>query len=305
MKVGFIYDEIFLAHETPQWHPENKERLNAIIAKVRGAGLWEKLDHIPPQMAETSHIEAVHHPDYVKRVMDASPGYFDPDTFFSAGTLKASLYAAGSIIEGINACHAGSIDSAFCAVRPPGHHAEADRAMGFCFFNNVAVGARYAQGLGYEKVFITDFDVHHGNATEHMFYDDDTVFYFSTHQYPHYPGTGSEKDTGRGKGKGFNYNIPMGHGSGDKQYMEAYNDILHDIVNKFDPDIFLVSAGYDLHANDPLAGIKVSDEGIRSIVKGILTSKNDIPYIFTLEGGYDLNALGDSVVITLEEMLSA
>lgn len=302
-KVGFLYDDAFLTHETPQWHPETKERLSAVLAKVRASGLWDTLEHIAPVQADISDIEAVHSPDYVKNIQNARPGYLDPDTFFSAGTLEASLFAAGAINEAIKSCHDRKIDRAFCAVRPPGHHAEANRAMGFCIFNNVAVGARYGQKLGYEKVFIADFDVHHGNGTEHMFFDDDTVFYFSTHQYPHYPGTGSERETGTGKGEGFTCNIPMSQGSGDKKYMEAYHDILHGLIDKFDPDIFLVSAGYDMHVKDPLAGISVSDEGIRSIVKGILTSKKDIPYIFTLEGGYDLQALGDSVVITLEEMM--
>lgn len=301
--VGFLYDDVFLSHKAPQWHPETQERLNALVAKVRASGLWDKLEHIPPQKAELSDVEAVHTPDYVAMLQNARPGNLDPDTYFSANSYKAALFAAGAVNEAVKSCYEGKVDSAFCAVRPPGHHAEAGRAMGFCLFNNVAVGARYAQKLGYRKVFIADIDVHHGNGTEHMFYDDDTVFYFSTHQYPHYPGTGSERETGKGKGEGFTYNIPMSQGSGDKQYMEAYNDILHGLIDKFDPDIFLVSAGYDLHANDPLAGISVSDEGIRSIVKGILTSKKDIPYVFTLEGGYDLQALGDSVVITLETMM--
>lgn len=302
-KVGFFYDDIFLLHDTPQWHPEARERLNAIITKVRESGLWNSLEHIAPIRADIADIEAVHDNDYIKGIMNARPGYLDPDTFFSAGTLEASLFAAGAMIEAIKSCHTGTVDRAFCAVRPPGHHAEASRAMGFCIFNNVAVGARYAQKLGYRKVFIADFDVHHGNGTEHIFYDDDTVYYFSTHQYPHYPGTGSERETGKGKGKGFTYNIPMAHGSGDKDFIFAYHDILHPLIDKFDPDIFLVSAGYDIHAGDPLAGIKVSDEGVRSIVKGILTSKRNIPYVFTLEGGYDLRALGDSVVITLQEMM--
>jgi acetoin utilization deacetylase AcuC-like enzyme len=302
-KVGFLYDDVFLSHEAPQWHPETQERLKALIVRVKSSGLWDKLEHISPQKAELSDIEAVHTPDYITMLQNARPGNLDPDTYISANSFEAALFAAGAINEAIKTCYEGKVSRAFCAVRPPGHHAEANRAMGFCLFNNVAVGARYAQKKGYKKVFIADFDVHHGNGTEHMFYDDDTVFYFSTHQYPHYPGTGSEQETGKGKGEGYTYNIPMAQGSGDKQYMEAYNDILHGLINNFDPDIFLVSAGYDLHANDPLAGIRVSDEGIRSIISGILTSKKDIPYVFTLEGGYDLQALGNSVVITLEEML--
>jgi acetoin utilization deacetylase AcuC-like enzyme len=176
--------------------------------------------------------------------------------------------------------------------------------MGFCIFNTVAVAARYAQDTGYKNIFIIDFDVHHGNGTQHIFEEDDTVFYFSTHQYPHYPGTGSDAERGRGKGQDFTYNIPMYHGSGDREYISAYQDILPGLVKNFDPDLIIVSAGYDLHSKDPLAGIRVTNEGIRCIVKGILGSKEGIPYIFCLEGGYNLESLSESVVITLEELLT-
>jgi acetoin utilization deacetylase AcuC-like enzyme len=215
---------------------------------------------------------------------------------------RAALYAAGEILEAIDGCKSGNLERAFCAVRPPGHHAEANRAMGFCIFNNVAVGARYAQKSGYAKVFIVDFDVHHGNGTQHIFEEDPTVFYFSTHQYPPVQ-TGNDSERGTGKGAGFSYNIPMHYGAGDKDYFAAYQDILPGLVNKFDPDIILVSAGYDLHARDPLAGLRVTNEGIRNIVRGILTSKKNIPHIFCLEGGYNLTSLSESVLISLEELL--
>lgn len=316
-KVGLIYDDIFLAHETPEWHPETKERLVAIIDALKSSDVWDKLTHIKPIKAGLKDIEAVHTHEHVERIRQMRPGYTDPDTYISEKTFEASLYAAGAVIEAINRCKKGEIERAFCAVRPPGHHAEADRAMGFCIFNNIAVGARYAQRIGYKKIFIVDFDVHHGNGTQHMFEDDDTVFYFSTHQYPHYPGTGDETETGRGKGKGFTYNMPMPHGAGDKEYFSAYNEILPSLVKKFAPDMLLVSAGYDIRAEDPLSGIRVSDEGIRSIVSGILSSvqrsaknseirnpKSGIPVIFALEGGYNLKALGESVLITVKELLA-
>ncbi|MBF0521204.1 MAG: histone deacetylase, partial [Nitrospirae bacterium] len=176
--------------------------------------------------------------------------------------------------------------------------------MGFCIFNNVAIGARFAQKQGYKKVFIVDFDVHHGNGTQHSFYNDDTVFYFSSHQYPHYPGTGAASETGSGKGKGFTYNVPLSYGAGDREMKEVYNITLHKLVESFSPDIILVSSGFDIHKKDPLAGFGVTDDGIRDIVRGILSAKKDIPVIFTLEGGYSLEALASSVTITMQELLS-
>jgi len=175
-------------------------------------------------------------------------------------------------------------------------------AMGFCIFNNVAIGARYAQKIGYEKVFIVDFDVHHGNGSQHVFDDDDTIYFFSTHQYPHYPGTGRDSEKGKGRGEGFTYNIPMHSRAGDREYIEAYGTVLPPLVKKFSPDIMLVSAGYDVLAEDPLSGIQVSHEGIREIVKNILHSSG-VPVVFTLEGGYHLRALSKAVRITIEEML--
>ena len=308
-KVGFIYDDIFLEHETPEWHPESKERLVSIINILKNSAVWDKLIHIKPAKAEYKNIEAVHTHDYVEKIKKMKPGYADPDTYISEKSLEAALYAAGAVIEAVNKCKDGKIERAFCAVRPPGHHAEANRAMGFCVFNNIAVGARYAQKVGYRKIFIIDFDVHHGNGTQHTFEEDDSVFYFSTHQYPHYPGTGDESEKGKKKGDGFTYNIPMSSGSGDSQYSAAYNEMLPSLVKKFAPDMIMVSAGYDIHARDPLAGINVSDEGIKSIVKGIVSCSelripnSGPPLIFALEGGYNLAALGNSVLLTVIEML--
>ncbi len=302
--VGFIYHDMFLRHEMPPGHPESKDRLVFITEALKKSGMWEQITHITPEKADRADIVAVHSASYFDKILSFT-GYFDADTFVSDDSVEAALYAAGAVKVAIDGCAKKELDRAFCAVRPPGHHAESDRAMGFCIFNNIAVGARHAQKAGYEKVFIIDFDVHHGNGTQHIFEEDDTVLYFSTHEYPHYPGTGSNAERGIGKGKGFTYNIPMYHGSGDKEYLSAYQDTLPGLITNFDPDIVLVSAGYDLHSNDPLAGIRVTNEGIRAVVRGILTAKKDIPYIFALEGGYDLTALSESVVITIEELLSA
>ena len=301
-KVGYIYDDIFLLHETPSGHPESAERLVAINNALRQSDFRDRPVYIKPRKAALKDILAVHTSLYVDEVIKFT-GYCDPDTYISKNSVEAALYAAGAVIEAVEACSTGRIERAFCAVRPPGHHAEADRAMGFCIFNNIAVGARYAKKSGFRKVFIIDFDVHHGNGTQHIFDEDDTVFYFSTHQYPHYPGTGSASEKGKGSGYDFTYNVPMLHGAGDKDFFAAYQDILPGLVKRFDPDIVLVSAGYDLHVNDPLAGLRVTNEGIRNIVRGILSSKQNIPYIFSLEGGYNLASLSGSVLITLEELL--
>ncbi len=299
-KVGFIYDDVFLRHETPRWHPECRERLLSIMDTLRASPQWKSLLQIAPRKATFEQIEMVHSHAYVERIRKTGEGYLDPDTYLSRGSLEAALFASGAVMEAVDRCRSGEIERAFCALRPPGHHAEADRAMGFCIFNNVAVGARYAQKVGYKKVFIVDFDVHHGNGTQHAFEEDDTVFYFSTHQYPHYPGTGSDSEEGKGRGRGFTRNITMTSGSGDREYITAYGEFLPPLIKEFGPDIVLVSAGYDIHKDDPLAGIRVSDEGIRIIVRSILSFA--APAVFALEGGYDLDALAASVAITLEEM---
>ncbi|MGO9611651.1 MAG: histone deacetylase [Dissulfurispiraceae bacterium] len=301
-KVGFVYDDIFLKHEPPRIHPEAKERLQHIVSDLKRSGLWEELHHIRPRKAGLADISLVHTVAYIEKVQHLSSGYLDPDTYVSKDSFEVALYAVGAVLEAIDHCQREDILRAFCAVRPPGHHAEADRGMGFCIFNNIAVGARYAQKIGYQKVFIIDFDVHHGNGTQHIFEQDDSVFYFSTHQYPHYPGTGNEHERGRGKGEGFTYNVAMSAGSGDKEYLYVYQDILPGLLKRFRPDIVLVSAGYDIHARDPLSSIRISSEGISGIVRSIISDATR-PVIFALEGGYDLEALGASVRITIEEML--
>jgi len=301
--VGFIYDDIFLDHVTPHWHPETKQRLSYILNTLKNSGLWDKLIHIFPRMGDYEDIALVHTRDYIDSIKSFGSGYLDPDTFISENSLRAALYAVGAVVEAAHRCRIGEIQRAFCAVRPPGHHAEPDRAMGFCIFNNVAVGAKYAQKIGYEKIFIIDFDVHHGNGTQHIFEEYDTIFYFSTHQYPHYPGTGEESERGKGRGEGYTHNVPMRAGSGDKEYLHVYHNVLPGLVKRFEPDIVFVSAGYDIHAEDPLSSIRVSSEGIRAMVHNILSCCSGKPIVFVLEGGYNLTALSESVRITIEEML--
>jgi acetoin utilization deacetylase AcuC-like enzyme len=300
--VGFLYDDSFLRHEPPAWHPDSPDRLINIVATLKAARLWERMAHLQPRRATEDEVARVHTRGHIERLRTTGAGSLDPDTFLSEGSYEAALHAAGAVMESVEQCRNNGLHRIFCAVRPPGHHAEADRAMGFCLFNNVAVGARHAQTIGYDRIFIIDFDAHHGNGTQHIFEEDDRVFYFSTHQYPYYPDTGKDLERGKGKGEGYTYNVPILAGSGNKDYLMVYQDILPGVMQRFGPDIILVSAGYDIHANDHHANIRVTHEGIHGIVRSILTC-SDVPTVFVLEGGYDHASLCDSVKITIEEML--
>ena len=300
--VGFAYYNAFLKHEPPMWHPDSPERLIHIIVKLKAAGLWDRMTLLEERRATEKELGLVHIREHVRRLAAMGAGAVDEDTYLSADSYDAALCAAGAVLEAVDQCRNNGMRRIFCAVRPPGHHAEADRAMGFCLFNNVAVGARYARTRGFERVCVIDFDAHHGNGTQHIFEEDDSVLYFSTHQHPYYPDTGKDHERGRGRGEGYTYNVPILAGCGDKEYLAVYQDILPGVVSRFGPDLILVSAGYDIHRDDPHANIRVTDEGIRSIVRSILDSSG-VPAIFVLEGGYDIASLSRSVAITIEEML--
>lgn len=302
-KVAFIYDDIFLKHDTPQGHPECKERLLTIIDQLKKEGLWDRLLHIKPRKATIDELLLVHEPHYIEKIKNSPPGYLDPDTYLCEHTYEVALYAVGAVLDAIDGVHRKEFDRAFCAVRPPGHHAEIDTAMGFCIFNNVSVGAAYAKKLGYKKIFIIDFDVHHGNGTQHIFEDDCSVFYFSSHQFPFYPGTGRELEIGRGAGEGCTYNIQLRAGSGTREYLTVFQDILPQKIRENKPELILVSAGYDMHQDDPMSYINVTTEGVRSIVRSILNSSY-APKVFVLEGGYNLDSLAECVKVTLEELLA-
>jgi acetoin utilization deacetylase AcuC-like enzyme len=213
------------------------------------------------------------------------------------------LTAAGAGVVAVDGIAQKRFTRAFCAVRPPGHHATISRAMGFCLFNNVAVAARYAQSKGFAKIAIVDFDVHHGNGTQDIFYADPSVLYLSTHQSPAYPGTGSASERGVGRGLGTTFNFPFPPGSGDDDLVPVYEEKLPEILEGFAPDLLLVSAGYDLHEADPLAQLQVPTEGVRRIVRAILRAY-EAPALFMLEGGYDVEALGACVAVTLETLLT-
>ncbi|WP_295417718.1 histone deacetylase [Sulfurovum sp.] len=302
MKVAYITDDIYLEHDTGIAHPESKQRLIAINKAVEP--LRHKLTKREPIWVSKEILQRVHSSEHIEHIIEASEYGIpiDSDTICSKDSYKAATKAAGAGIVAIDGIKKGEFERAFCAVRPPGHHATPTQAMGFCLFNNIAVAARYAQSNGYEKVMIVDFDVHHGNGTQDTFYEDDTVFYFSSHQAFAYPGTGMENEKGAGRGEGFTANFLVMPDSGDSELLDIYENDLSVYVDRFKPDIVLVSAGYDLHESDPLAQLNVTTEGIRKIVRLILDSA-DVPFVFFLEGGYDVDALGRNVKVTLEEML--
>ena len=295
---SIIYHPDYLLHETGN-HPERKERLLAIMHLIEETEI--DLHKIKPEPASIEEMQYVHDPEYINKVKEYSEREMplDPDTVLCRESYHAALLAAGGMISAVDD------GRAFALVRPPGHHALSDRGMGFCLFNNIAIGARHAQRTGYDRVLVVDWDVHHGNGTQHIFYDDPSVFYFSVHQYPHYPGTGSAGETGSGAGQGYTLNVPLPAGSGDAEYVNVFKNILIPAALEFDPDIVLVSAGFDAHIDDPLAGMAVTTAGfgrLASIVSSIADRCCDGRLAITLEGGYDLNALSHSVLAVLKVM---
>lgn len=299
--IAWITDDLYLQHDTGAGHPESAERLRSIGLKIET--IKEHLIEVKPRSATVTQVETVHTHEMIANVrqksLDESP--IDSDTVCSYDTYDAALKAVGAGLAAIDGIRAGAFERAFCAVRPPGHHATPTQSMGFCLFNNIAVTARYAQEQGYAKVMIIDFDVHHGNGTQDAFYDDDMVFYFSSHQAFAYPGTGAEHHCGRGQGEGYTANYLLMPESGDEEILDIYKEDLPKHYAFFQPDIVLVSAGYDLHESDPLAQLNVTTEGIRDIVRNIL-DLGDTPVVFMLEGGYSVYDLGWNVVATVEEM---
>ena len=296
-RVGFLSSDRFLDHHTPQGHPEQADRLRHLLKHLRASAQWGSLLHIEPTEASIEQILAVHSPrhlEFVRSVSNAGGGLLDEgDTFASGESYDAAILAAGCILNGIDAVLEEKAASVFCAVRPPGHHAEVDKPMGFCLFNNVAVGARYARqhhGLG--RVAILDWDVHHGNGTQHIFEADPTVLYISLHQYPFYPGTGARNERGTGDGTGYTLNIPLPAGTGEVEYLAAFSREVVPALRKFTPDLLIISAGFDAHEDDPLANMRLTGDSfakMTDMVKGIA------PIVSVLEGGYNLIALGKSV----------
>jgi len=309
MATGYVYHPIYLQHDTGQ-HVEVAARLEAIISYLEKTGLTSQLTLIEPCPATVEEIALVHQQGYIKEIEETAAkggGWLDPDTVMSPESYKAALYAVGGVIRAVEAVMAGEVANAFALVRPPGHHATAGQAMGFCLFNNIAIAARYAlEEYKLERILIIDFDVHHGNGTQGSFYDNPRVMYISTHEYPFYPGTGDINETGSGEGRGANLNIPLPAGCGDSEYLEVFEQIIAPAARRFNPQLILVSTGYDGHWADPLAMMNLSVGGfakMAGIIKGLAEELCGGRLALTLEGGYNLEALAGSVKATFDVLL--
>ena len=297
MKTGLVTSDTYQNHNTGEGHPEKIDRVTAVIDNFKKIDnkelIWKK-----PSKFDQSFLINTHSSEYIELVSKSFPknglAFLDGDTVVSPGSKETTKDAVGSIITAIDGVQQKEFKNAFCAVRPPGHHAEKDKAMGFCIYNNVAVGANYLiEKYKYNKVAIIDFDVHHGNGTQDIFYNNEKVLYISTHQYPYYPGSGSDKETGK-----FNniLNIPLEAGTTAEQFLNAYENVLKKL-KEFKPEFLLFSAGFDAHIDDPLAQLRLSSEDFYHLTKRTLEVSKSMfngNVVSILEGGYDLRALQDS-----------
>lgn len=295
--IAFVYDDLYLQHNTPAGHPERADRLRSLLRYLRQSSIWTNLLEVEPLAAPVETVELVHsrgHIGLVRRVSRSGGGMLDAgDTHASRASYDVALRAAGGVQTGIDAVLGEGLAGAFCAVRPPGHHAEHSIPMGFCLFNNVAIGARYAQQRhGIERVAILDWDVHHGNGTQHIFEEDPSVLYVSLHQYPFYPGTGAREEQGRGGGEGLTLNIPMPAGTREERYLSAIEEEVLPKLAGFRPGLLLISAGFDAHEDDPLADMRLTEKSYAAMTEMV---RGVAPMVSVLEGGYDLDALARSV----------
>jgi acetoin utilization deacetylase AcuC-like enzyme len=314
-KTGFLYDERYLRHDTGPNHPESPERLKAIYQGIKDADLLPKLTLIQARRAELKWIETIHSKNYIKRFEAAchsGNSTFDyPDNQICAETFETALLAVGGILDAVRLVMTGKLDNVFCAVRPPGHHAEYDTALGFCYFNNVAIAARYLQiEWCIERVGIVDFDVHHGNGTQHIFEEDPTVFYYSIHQHPTFafPGTGRVFETGNGEGIGTTRNYPVLPGQGDEEYQSLVERDLVPVLSAFSPEVILVSAGFDAHVDDDMSDIHLSTQGYSRLMQRIVALAalySDGRLISVLEGGYCIERLPELAANHVEILLNA
>jgi len=307
--VGYVYDPLYLEHEMPG-HPESPARLRAIMSHLEESGVLARLARIEPRDATPEDIGLLHSRELIARVRGAGEGHgawLDPDTYVAPRSYEAALRAAGGLLAATDAVLDGEVGSAFCLVRPPGHHATPGQAMGFCLFNNVALAAAHAlERRGLERVAIVDFDVHHGNGTQDCFYADRRVLYVSTHQYPFYPGSGHWSETGEGAAKGTTVNLPLPRGCGRDEYLRAYGEVAAPLVLRFRPQMLFVSAGFDAHFADPLAQMLLDTRGyyeIASLLKALADELCEGKIVYGLEGGYDQAALAWSARACIDTLL--
>ena len=308
MTVGIVWDDRCLAHAAPR-HVERPERLTAIRTALEEAGEWDRLAPIAARLVDEADLLRVHSAEHVRLVRETADAgrlvWFDPDTYACPASAEAAFLAAGGVCAAADAVLAGEVTAAFCPVRPPGHHACRNRAMGFCLFNNIAVAARRLQAVhGLRRILIVDWDVHHGNGTQEAFYADPDVLYVSTHQWPHYPGTGAGGETGQGDGRGTTLNYPLPAGSGDEVFLEAIDDGLAR-AEAFGPEFVLISAGFDAHRDDPLAGLDLTESAYAEATRRVRDLASRVAggrIVSTLEGGYDAGALGRSAVAHVQAL---
>ncbi|HLF72627.1 MAG TPA: histone deacetylase [Dehalococcoidia bacterium] len=311
MSIALYYDPLFLGHET-LGHPESADRVLACLRLIEDSGLGARLERPECRDASETELVRIHTPSYVERmevVGEHGANWVLPDTIANTGTYAAALRAAGACLGATEAVVAGTYGGAFCLVRPPGHHAVADAPMGFCFFNNVAIAARHAVvELGLERVAVVDIDIHQGNGTQDAFYEDPSVLYVSTHQYPYYPGTGHWREHGAGDGLGTTLNLSMPAGCGDAEYGRVFEAVIAPKLRAYAPQLILVSAGYDAHHADPIDGaeMRLSCDGYASLMAGLRDVAGEVcegRIVAALEGGYDLRALSWSVRNSIEALL--
>ncbi len=311
-RTGIVRDIRFLEHRPPPGHPESPQRLEAVYAMLDAPELSGTFVEIPPRAAGPEELGWVHSEDYIRWVAAACRQPVDrlsADTYVSAGSYTAACLAAGGVCAAVAAVVSGKVRNAFSLVRPPGHHAERSRAMGYCLFNNIAVGARFAQRvLGLRRILVVDWDVHHGNGTQHIFEQDPTVLFFSVHQWPHYPGTGLHTDVGLAAGEGFTVNVPVPEGFGDAEYALIFETLLTPLAAEFAPELILVSAGFDSHQADRMGGMALTPAGFAALARCLKESAEILcagRLALALEGGYERSALRESVKAVLLELQAA
>ena len=311
MTTAIIHHPVFREHDTGPGHPETSSRYQVVMDALRGdAVLWSGLVEVQARVAARGDLQAAHSPQlykHVERVVSEGLGYLDADTTVSLRSFDAARHAAGAPCQAIDLIMKGEINNAFVPARPPGHHATEERAMGFCLFNNVAVAARYAQ-QNYpqvERVAVIDWDVHHGNGTQGIFYDDPSVYFFSSHQYPWYPGTGSRGEKGMGRGLGYTLNLPLRAATPAEQQKRAFEAALDEMAASFSPDLIIISAGFDSHLGDPLGQLLLKDEDFVAMTRALkqwAASSCKGRLVSCLEGGYNLETLGETVRAHVEEL---